>query len=70
MESRVWISEVFTDYQLGNKMGLRWKYPGTDWSAPQHILDTPTDQEIARFRAYRSGISSVRRRRFRFSPHL
>jgi hypothetical protein len=55
MSSPVWISEVFTNYQLGNKMGLRWKFPGTDWSAPQHILDTPTDQEIARFRAYRSG---------------
>jgi hypothetical protein len=55
MSGQVWISEVFTDYQLGNKMGLRWKYPGVDWSPAEHILDTPTDQEIARFRAYRSG---------------
>jgi hypothetical protein len=55
MSGDVWISEVFTDYQLGNKMGLRWKYPGVDWSPAKHVLDTPTDQEIARFRAYRSG---------------
>jgi hypothetical protein len=40
---------------LGNKLGLRWKYPDGEWSSASHILGTPTDDEIARFRAYRAG---------------
>jgi hypothetical protein len=55
MSDHVWISEIFSDYTLGNKLGLRWKFPGEDWSSPKHFLDTPTDRELARVRDYRDG---------------
>jgi hypothetical protein len=55
MNDYVWISEIFSDYTLGNKLGLRWKFPGEDWSSPKHILDPPTDRELARFDSYRDG---------------
>jgi len=34
--SDVWVSSVFSDYELGNKLGIREKYFGHAWEPPTH----------------------------------
>lgn len=38
MSKAVWTSGIFSNYLIGNKQGLRWKYPNEEW--------TPADYEI------------------------
>lgn len=51
----VWISDVMGESQLGNKVGLRVKYHGADWTPAEHILPAPTEDSLARIKRYRAG---------------
>ena len=36
MNGDVWISGLMSDHSLGNKDGVRWKYPNEDWTRVEH----------------------------------
>lgn len=51
----VWISRVRSNTLLGNKVGVRVKYPEMEWTPAQHILPSPTEESLSRLRHYESG---------------
>ena len=46
MVAKVWISQVKSDYTLGNKLGLRWKLSGEGWSPAQHVAGAPSAEYL------------------------
>lgn len=48
MSGEVWISGLLKDVSIGSKQGLRWKYPGEDWTGAQHIVDDSLVSDLAR----------------------
>ncbi|MEO8373952.1 MAG: hypothetical protein ABI471_01915 [Sphingomonas bacterium] len=46
--SEVWISGILSDHRIGNKQGLRWKYPAEDWTSANHIVDKEVVSDLAR----------------------
>ena len=53
--SGVWISDIMSDYQIGSKQGLRWKFPGGAWSEPTHIMPPATEESAAWQSRYDAG---------------
>jgi hypothetical protein len=48
MAAQVWISSLVSDYQVGNKQGLRWKYPNEDWTPAQYEIPAVSFEELKR----------------------
>jgi len=36
MSCDIWMSGLISDHSLGNKNGIRWKYPGEEWTRAEH----------------------------------
>lgn len=57
MSGTPWISDLFSNYDLGYKLGLRQKYHGRDWTAPRHEVTLPGERIMAALDRYRRGFA-------------
>jgi hypothetical protein len=55
LDVRVWMSNVLSDYDLGNKSGLQTKFVGHDWPPASHKLGPPNESKRATLKKYVQG---------------
>lgn len=57
---QVWLSGVLSNYEIGDKPGLRTKFYGEDWPPARHELDAASDERLAALRKYSRGYALAR----------
>ena len=60
MSGKVWISSVLSNYDIGNKQGLRSKFFGHDWQPAEFTIPLSPDEVHAAGRRYTQGLSLTR----------
>lgn len=62
MVDQVWVSEVMTNNELGDRLGMRTKWFGQPWEAPyvRHMVPIASDQLLATLRKHAEGHTMMR----------
>lgn len=61
MTAQVWMSSLFSNYDIGMKQGLRTKYRDHDWTPASFVIPTEPDEVYRAQRRYHEGFALERR---------